>query len=113
MLKSMSENLNKLLFYKEYINKNLSKKIKPIITEKAISSNRSNNYYTFIFPISFNKKDIYKYLHRVYRIKITKLHTNIYYKKTINKRILKKTFAGKKHKFKKAFFKVKSFEDAN
>jgi ribosomal protein L23 len=105
----LSENLKKLRFYKEYINKNLSKKIKPIITEKAIYSNISNNYYTFIFPIYFNKKDISKYLNRVYRIKITKLHTNIYYKKKLNKRILKKTFAGKKQKFKKAFFKVKNF----
>ncbi|MGX7591058.1 50S ribosomal protein L23 [Candidatus Karelsulcia muelleri] len=79
-------------FFKEYIKKNLSKKIKPIITEKAIFTNISNNYYTFIFPIYFNKKEISKYLQRVYRIKITKLHTNIYYKK-----------------FKKAFFKVKDF----
>ncbi|MGX7592335.1 50S ribosomal protein L23 [Candidatus Karelsulcia muelleri] len=96
----MSENRKKLTFYKEYINKNLSKKIKPIITEKAIFTNISNNYYTFLFPIYFNKKDISKYLNIVYRIKITKLHTNIYYKNKSNKR-----------KFKKAFFKVK--EDAN
>ncbi|MGX7593450.1 50S ribosomal protein L23 [Candidatus Karelsulcia muelleri] len=97
----MSEKIKKFLFYKEYINKNLSKKIKPLITEKAIFTNISNNYYTFIFPIYFNKKDISKYLQRVYRIKITKLHTNIYSKKTRN--IVKQ--------FKKAFFKVK--EDAN
>lgn len=102
----------KFLFYKEYIKKNLSKKIKPIITEKAIFTNISNNYFTFIFPISFNKKEISKYLQRVYRIKITKLHTNISSKKS-NKRILKKTFSGKKIKFKKAFFKVKDFSNAN
>ncbi|MGX7591632.1 50S ribosomal protein L23 [Candidatus Karelsulcia muelleri] len=94
----------KSLFFKEYINKNLSKKIQPIITEKAIFTNISNNYYTFIFPIYFNKKEIYKYLQRVYRIKITKLHTNIYYKKKSKK---------KKRKFKKAFFKVKDFSNAN
>ncbi|MGX7591198.1 50S ribosomal protein L23 [Candidatus Karelsulcia muelleri] len=108
----MSEKRIKFLFYKEYIKKNLSKKIKPIINEKAIFTNISNNYYTFIFPISFNKKEISKYLQRVYRIKITKLHTNIYSKKKRNKRILKKTFSGKKinlKKFKKAFFKVKDF----
>ncbi|MGX7593594.1 50S ribosomal protein L23 [Candidatus Karelsulcia muelleri] len=94
----------KSLFFKEYINKNLSKKIKPIITEKAIFTNISNNYYTFIFPIYFNKNEISKYLQRVYRIKITKLHTNIYSKKKSNK---------KKRKFKKAFFKVKDFSNAN
>ncbi|MGX7591914.1 50S ribosomal protein L23 [Candidatus Karelsulcia muelleri] len=94
----------KSLFFKEYINKNLSKKIQPIITEKAIFTNISNNYYTFIFPIYFNKKEIYKYLQRVYRIKITKLHTNIYSKKKSKK---------KKRKFKKAFFKVKDFSNAN
>ncbi|WP_204086336.1 50S ribosomal protein L23 [Candidatus Karelsulcia muelleri] len=106
----MSEKRIKFLFYKEYINKNLSKKIKPLITEKAIFTNISNNYYTFIFPIYFNKKEISKYLQRVYRIKITKLHTNIYSKKKRNKRILKKTFSGiKLKKFKKAFFKVKDF----
>ncbi|UOQ32998.1 50S ribosomal protein L23 [Candidatus Karelsulcia muelleri] len=106
----MSEKRIKFLFYKEYINKTLSKKIKPIITEKAIFTNISNNYYTFIFPIYFNKNEISKYLQRVYRIKITKLHTNIYYKKKSNKRILKKTFSGKNIKFKKAFFKVKDFK---
>ncbi|MGX7593309.1 50S ribosomal protein L23 [Candidatus Karelsulcia muelleri] len=94
----------KSLFFKEYINKNLSKKIKPIITEKAIFTNISNNYYTFIFPIYFNKNEISKYLQRVYRIKITKLHTNIYSKKKSKK---------KKRKFKKAFFKVKDFSNAN
>ncbi|MGX7593024.1 50S ribosomal protein L23 [Candidatus Karelsulcia muelleri] len=109
----MIENIKKLCFYKEYINKNLSKKIKPIITEKAIFCNISNNYYTFLFPSSFNKKDISKYLNIVYRININKLHTNIYYKKTLKKRILKKTCTGKKQKFKKACFQVKYFEDAN
>ncbi|MGX7592053.1 50S ribosomal protein L23 [Candidatus Karelsulcia muelleri] len=97
----MSEKRNRNLksrFYKEYINKNLSKTIKPIITEKAIFTNISNNYYTFIFPIYFNKHEISNYLQRVYRIKITKLHTNIYSKKKSKKRI-----------FKKAFFQVKDF----
>ncbi|MGX7576799.1 50S ribosomal protein L23 [Candidatus Karelsulcia muelleri] len=104
----MSEKRIKFLFYKKYINKNLSKKIKPIITEKALFTNISNNYYTFIFPIYFNKNEISKYLQRVYRIKITKLHTNISSKKKSNKRILKKTFSGIKfQQFKKAVFKVK------
>ncbi|MGX7592744.1 50S ribosomal protein L23 [Candidatus Karelsulcia muelleri] len=106
----MREKINKSLFFKEYINQNLSKTIKPLITEKAIYSHRSHNYYTFRFPLAFNKKDIYNYLHLVYRIKITKLHTHIYYNKPMHKRIGNKQLAGTKHQFKKALFKVQYVE---